>query len=267
MGKYRMSARRRISIASYKPPHEGVIHAAMTLDCTRVDEYLNALHAATGKKVTITSLLGAIVGRALRAEPTLNGRVHLGRYIPYDRVNVAFLVQVNEGDNLAQVLLEDIDEMSPLQVYDGLHAKASKVRTGADENFEKSIRLTGKLPTPILRRVLSLGGFVTTGMGKPFAGQPAFPFGSAVITSVGMLGVDQAFVPPTPFLRVPLYVTIGRIQDAVFAEDGVPVVRKGITITATLDHRFVDGFQAATLAAEVRKYFAEPELLGAVPEH
>ena len=31
MARHRMSARRRISIASYKPPHEGVIHAAMTL--------------------------------------------------------------------------------------------------------------------------------------------------------------------------------------------------------------------------------------------
>ena len=101
---------------------------------------------------------------------------------------------------------------------------------------------------------------MTTGAGKSFAGQPAFPFGSAVITSVGMLGVDEAFVPPTPFLRVPLYVTIGKIKDMVFAEEGQPVVRPGMTITATLDHRFVDGFQAATLAAEVRKYFANPEL-------
>ncbi len=260
MGKYRMSARRRISIASYKPPHEGVIHAAMTLDCSRVVAYLDSVREASGKKVTITAFMGAIVGRALRAEPTLNGRIHLGRYIPYDSVNVAFLVQVNEGENLAQVLLEDIDTMSPLDVYDGLHAKASNVRTGGDKNFEKSIKLTGKLPTPILRRVLSLGGFMTTGAGKSFAGQPAFPFGSAVITSVGMLGVDEAFVPPTPFLRVPLYVTIGKIKDMVFAEEGQPVVRPGMTITATLDHRFVDGFQAATLAAEVRKYFANPEL-------
>ena len=89
-----MSARRRISIASYKPPHEGVIHAAMTLDCSKVVEYLEAVHERTGKKVTITAFMGAIVGRALRAEPTLNGRIHFGRYIPYDSVNVAFLVQV-----------------------------------------------------------------------------------------------------------------------------------------------------------------------------
>ena len=67
MAKYRMSARRRISIASYKPPHEGVIHAAMTLDCSNVVAYLADVRERTGKKVTITAFMGAIVGRALRA--------------------------------------------------------------------------------------------------------------------------------------------------------------------------------------------------------
>jgi len=266
-----MSARRRISIASYRPPREGVIHGSMTLECQRVQDYLHALNAATrssgdqGSPVTITAFIGSVVGRALSATPSLNGRVHLGRYIPYDRTNVAFLVQVGNGENLAQVLVEDIDTKAPLDVHYELSTRAAAVRAGQDENFEKSINLTKRMPTPVLRRVLSFGGFVTTGLGLPFAGQPAFPFGSAVITSVGMLGVDEAFVPPTPFLRVPLYVAIGRMREMVFAEDGVPVVRPGITVTATLDHRFIDGFQAGTLAREVRKYFDQPDLLGAVP--
>lgn len=263
MAKYKMSARRRISIASYKPPREGVIHGSMTLECTKVNSYLDAIHESTGSKVSITAFVGAVVGRALRASPSLNGRVHLGKYIPYDDVNVAFLVQVGGGDNLAQVRVDHIDTLSPQQVHTVLQTKAAAVRDGKDENFEKSINLTKRLPTPVLRRVLSMGGFVTSGLGLPFAGQPAFPFGSAVITSVGMLGVDEAFVPPTPFLRVPLYVAVGRIYPMVFADGDEPVVRDGLTLTATLDHRFIDGFQAGTLAAEVRRYFSDPELLDA----
>lgn len=261
MAKYPMSARRRIAIASYKPPRAGIIYGALTLDCSAVVEYLRERSEQSGHNVTITSFIGAIVGRALRAEPTLNGRIHLGRFIPYERVNVAFLVQLNEGDNLAQVLIEDIDTLSPAQVAEQVVAKATKVRSGKDENFEKSIALTGKLPTPVLRRVLDFGAFMTTGMGRGFAGQPPFPFGSAVISSVGMLGVDEAFIPPTPFLRVPLYVGIGAIRDMVFPENGQPVVKPGITLTATLDHRFVDGYQAATLSRIVRQSFADPTTL------
>ena len=35
----------------------------------------------------------------------------------------------------------------------------------------------------------------------PGLGLEAFPFGSAVITSVGMMGLDEGFAPPTPFAR------------------------------------------------------------------
>lgn len=261
MAKYPMSARRRIAIASYKPPRDGIIYGALTLDCSQVVRYLDEKSVEPGKKVTITAFMGAIVGRALRAEPTLNGRIHLGRFIPYTDVNVAFLVQVDGGDNLAQVKVPDIDKMSPAQVSAYLAEKADAIRRGKDENFEKSIALTRRMPTPILRRVLSFGGFMTTGMGKGFAGQPAFPFGSAVISSVGMLGVDEALIPPTPFLRVPLYVGIGSIHDMVFAEEGQPVVKPGITVTATLDHRFVDGYQAATISRIVREAFQNPWVL------
>lgn len=261
MARYPMSARRRIAIASYKPPRDGIIYGSLTLDCSVVVDYLRERSEQSGQNVTITSFIGAVVGRALQAEPTLNGRIHLGRFIPYEQVNIAFLVQLNEGKNLAQVLIENIDTLSPVQVAEQVALKAQTVRGGKDENFEKSIALTGKLPTPVLRRVLSFGSFVTTGIGRGFAGQPPFPFGSAVISSVGMLGVDEAFIPPTPFLRVPLYVGIGAIRDTVFAQDGQPVVKPGITMTATLDHRFVDGYQAATLSRVVRQAFADPTVL------
>ena len=89
----------------------------------------------------------------------------------------------------------------------------------------------------------------------------AFPFGACVITSVGMLGLDEGFVPPTPFARVPLYVLLGAIRDQAVVEDGQVVVRPMLTITATIDHRFMDGFQGAVLARKVREIFADPSLL------
>jgi pyruvate dehydrogenase E2 component (dihydrolipoamide acetyltransferase) len=61
-------------------------------------------------------------------------------------------------------------------------------------------------------------------------------------------------------------VAVGAIRDMVFVEDGAPVVRPGITLTCTLDHRFVDGFQAGGLAREMRRSFTDPASLGAVPE-
>lgn len=257
-----MSTRRRMTIATWKPPHEGLIQGVITLDATDVLDYIERARELTGEKVTITSFIGAALGRALALEPTLNGYIAFGKYYAYDDVSVSFLVQVDGGKQLAQVLVKDIDTLTPAQVANKLQSGASHVRSGQDENFKKSADIASKTPTWALRRIFSLAGFMTTSMGRSFGGQPPFPFGAAIVTSVGMLGVDEAFVPPTPFARVPLYVAVGAIRDMVFPIDGKPEVRKGITITATLDHRFVDGFQAATVARSFKKSFSEPDSLG-----
>lgn len=262
MPKKMMSTRRRMTIATWRPPHEGVIHGIITLDATKVLDYLDRAREATGEKVTITSFIGAAVGKALALEPTLNGFIAWGNYYNYDDVSVSFLVQVDGGKQLAQVLVKDIDKMSPAQVARKLQEGAGNIRSGKDDNFKKSAGLASKMPTWALRRVFSLAGLATVAFGKPFGGQPAYPFGSGIITSVGMLGVDEALVPHTPFARVPLLVAVGAIQGMVFAIDGKPEVRKGLTITATLDHRFVDGFQAATVARAFKDFFANPDQLG-----
>lgn len=53
------------------------------------------------------------------------------------------------------------------------------------------------------------------------------------------------------------------MRDEPVVRDGEIVVRKVLTIAATIDHRFMDGTQGAVLAQTVRKYFANPELLDA----
>ena len=42
------------------------------------------------------------------------------------------------------------------------------------------------------------------------------------------------------------------------AIDGAVVVRKMITLTATIDHRFMDGYQGGILAKTVREMFESP---------
>jgi pyruvate/2-oxoglutarate dehydrogenase complex dihydrolipoamide acyltransferase (E2) component len=41
------------------------------------------------------------------------------------------------------------------------------------------------------------------------------------------------------------------------------VVRPMLTVTATIDHRYIDGFQAATLARVFRRVFEDPWSLDA----
>ena len=73
-----------------------------------------------------------------------------------------------------------------------------------------------------------------------------------------MFGLDEGFVPPTPFARVPVYVLIGALADRPAVVDGELTIRKQLTLTATIDHRFMDGFQGGVLARIVRDVLENP---------
>mmetsp|Transcript_2443 Transcript_2443/g.5791 ORF Transcript_2443/g.5791 Transcript_2443/m.5791 type:complete len:128 (-) Transcript_2443:743-1126(-) len=106
-----------------------------------------------------------------------------------------------------------------------------------------------------------LAGYLSSALGLsiPAMGVRPFPFGGCLVTSVGMLGLEQAFAPFTPFCRVPLLVMVGGVRDKPVVVDGKIEIRPILTITATIDHRFVDGSQAANLAKYTRAVFEEPE--------
>jgi pyruvate dehydrogenase E2 component (dihydrolipoamide acetyltransferase) len=108
--------------------------------------------------------------------------------------------------------------------------------------------------------MLKVTGWLTGSLGIsiPAFGLEAFPFGSCIVTSVGMFGLDEGFAPFTPFARVPVLVLVGAVHDGVVAIDGVPTVRKRLTITATIDHRFLDGAQGGVLARILREQLEDP---------
>jgi hypothetical protein len=72
------------------------------------------------------------------------------------------------------------------------------------------------------------------------------------------VGVSRAYSPLAHYYRVPLLVLVGTVHKMpVVVEDEI-VVRPILTITATFDHRYVDGFHAAQFAQSVRSYCEAP---------
>ncbi len=255
-----MSTRRKLAIATWGAPDEGPIYGKLTVDATEAVAYLAHVRATTGEKVTLTHLVGKVVGNALAQAPGLNGYLRFGTYIPHEHVNVTYLVALEEGADLAKAKVDDVDKKSVVEVARDLRARAERLRKGEDDAFKKSMGPVRLLPTWLIRPILTLTGWLTgsLGLSVPALGLEAFPFGSCVVTSVGMFGLDEGFAPFTPFARVPVLVLVGAVRDGVVVIDGAPVVRKQLTITATIDHRFLDGFQGGVLAKVVRDQLENP---------
>lgn len=258
-----MSTRRKLAIATWDGPREGNIYGKLTVDAGRALDWLAEQREKTGEKVTITHLVGKAIGIALRREPTLNGHIAWGAYVANSTVDLSYLVTMDDGSDLAKVKICEIDRKSLPDIAKELRERSTKVRKGQDTEFEKSKGLIRLLPTWILKPVLNFTGWLTGSLGvsMPALGLEAFPFGSAIVTSVGMMGLDEGFAPPTPFARVPLLVLVGAVREVPAVKDGQIVIARQLTITATIDHRFIDGFQGAVLAKVVREVFEKPESL------
>lgn len=257
---YKMSTRRKLAIATWSSPREGNIYGRVTLDMTRTLPYLDYLRQRSGEKVTVTHLVGRAVGEALKSAPAINGRIFLGEYIPHKTVDLAFLVTLDDGEDLAKFKVCDIDQKSIVDIARELKEGSKKIREGKDSEFEKSKPVIKMLPTWLIRPILWAMGYLTGAMGIRIhaLGLEAFPFGAAIVTSVGMLDIDEGYAPPTPFARVPVYIAVMKIKDRVVAHNGQAIIRPELDLMATIDHRFMDGYQGSVMVRVLRKCIEEP---------
>lgn len=256
-----MSIRQKLAIASWSQPREGNIYGKLTLDATEALAYIAWLRETSGEKVTITHLVGKACAEALAAAPKLNGVIRLGRFQPRKSVDIAFLVALEEGKNLAKAKVCDFDKKSVVDAARELRQLAVKLYSGKDDNFNKSMGPLKFLPTWLIRPLVNTIGYLSSvfGLSVPALGVEAYPFGSLIITNVGSFGLDEGFAPPTPFAHVPVYVLMGALKKAPWVNEKDELeVRPQITLCATIDHRYMDGAQGGVLAKTMRAVFANP---------
>lgn len=84
------------------------------------------------------------------------------------------------------------------------------------------------------------------------------PGRGAMITSVDGWGITCAYSLLAHYYRVPLLVLVGAVRPQPTAVADEVVVRPVLTLTATFDHRYADGFHAARFAGAVREYCENP---------
>jgi pyruvate dehydrogenase E2 component (dihydrolipoamide acetyltransferase) len=95
-------------------------------------------------------------------------------------------------------------------------------------------------------------------LGFPSLGLTSTPFGSAMVTSVGMLGLPMGFAPLSWMYKVPILVLAGEISDRPVAVAGKVEVRPVLPITATIDHRYADGWHISQMLRPFRAYLESP---------
>lgn len=257
----RRPTRRKVAVATWRAPTEGRIHARTEVDVTAALAHVEMLRRTTGVRVTLTHLVGAAMGRALRAVPEARGRVVLGRVVPQEACTVAFAVDIGNGSDLAPVRVEDADRLSTTEVARRVEAAALALRDDGDRNHRRTGALVRAAPWWVMGPVMRTAGLLVGGLGVPAFGQPGRPLGTAFVSNVGTLGLDEAYLAPVPFARTSVYLAVGAVRDRPVAVDGEVVVRPTTVLVAAADHRVIDGAHAGHLQQVVVDHLARPELL------
>jgi pyruvate/2-oxoglutarate dehydrogenase complex dihydrolipoamide acyltransferase (E2) component len=256
---------RKVAAASWDRPNDPQIYGDLEVDATRLLTFVETARA-TGVHVTVTHAVGKAIAHALAEHPELNTRLHRGRFIPRESVDIFFVASV--GKDVSGVKVVDADRKSIVEIAEELGRRVERIRQGGEAEVGRSQNAIDKTPFRLLRPVLRLVTWLTADRNADLKrlGLPRQAFGSAMVSSVGMFGVQKAYGPLSPLYRIPILVLVSEVVEKPVVESGEIVARPILTLTATMDHRFLDGSHAARLARSVRAYLDNPSTFEMLPE-
>ena len=270
--KQNLSSFRRIAIGTWRTAYDPTVYGTLALPADGGLRYLEAFRARTGKHLTLSHLMAKAMAITLSEMPDANAILRFNRIYLRKDIGVFFQVALEDevtGElDLSGATLFDAHQKTVLEIVDEFEKKVGTVRKGQDKNLEGSRNLFKKIPFFMLNAALDLIGWLsfTLNLDLRWAGIPKDPFGSVMVTNIGSLGLEEAYVPLVPYSRVPLLIALGAVKDEAVVEDGQIVPRKMLRAFATFDHRVLDGQHAAKMSKTLRRIFADPEKeFGALP--
>lgn len=255
---------RKVAVGTWSTVGDPSVYGVLEIDMTHALVALDKLNQKSVAKITPTHLVAQAIAFSIKSRPEINAIIRFNKI--YYRKNIDIFFQVNvEGSgnhkisnaNLSGTVLRDVNSLSLEEIASQLNNKSKELRKGKDPEFAQTFKLFKFIPWWATKFVLNIFSFINyeLNLNLSFMGLPKDPFGSVMITSVGSLGIDLAFAPLVPYSKVPLLISVGRINDEAKVVEGKIEIRPIMKLGITFDHRLIDGIHAAELAKTFKDYF------------
>ncbi len=259
----KLSSWRKISMGSWKPNGDSQVYCEILVNATHALNKIKLASEESGQKITMTHLIGKVMGKALKDVPDLNCLLRVGNIYPRRDVDIFFHVAMEESD-LSGSMIRSIDSKSLAQISHELTNSSQKIKNGDDKAFKKIKSSWSFIPSVLAKYTLNLISFVSYTLNINIKGSniPKDCFGSMMITNIGSLGFSSAFVPLAPYTRIPLILALGKTHlRPVCLEDGSIIAQEQVSLCFTFDHRVMDGARGAKMAKAIQYYMENPDLL------
>lgn len=279
----KLPAWRKLALGTWSMPSSPAAYGVLDLDCEAALDWCARAREASGEKVTLTHLVGKAVAVAIAAAPETNGFESFGRLMLRETVDVFFQVaffdkeeraagngerETRRDANLAGAKIASTDTKSPVAIARELRERAQAIRGRGKDPTVKAAKMMGNLPGPLRSVVANIGASLSFDFGLNLSrlGIPFDPFGSCMVTNVGVFGIEMAWAPLIPYARTPICLTLGAIRAAPTVVGAAVVPRKRVSVGVVFDHRVMDGYHAGVMSRRFQEIFADPDDALGTPE-
>ena len=261
--KQNLSAFRRLAIGTWKTAYDPSVYGSLSLRVDKAEAYIEEFREKTGRRLTFTHMMAKAVGHVLATNPDANAILRFNTLYLREQVRVFFQVVMKDPEtgeiDLSGVTVDEPQDKDLHAIINEFEGSVKTVRSGKGES-EKTRGLFKVIPSLLLNAFVNLIGFLSFALNFDlrWMNVPRDPFGSAMVTNIGSLGLQEAYVPLVPYSYVPLLLAVGAVCDTAVVEDKKIVPGRTLEICATFDHRVLDGAHVARMATTLRDFFEDP---------
>lgn len=259
-----LSSFRKIAIGTWRTSYDPSVYGTIELRMDEALRYVDEFRQKKGRKLTVSHLMAKATAACLAEMPDANAIMRFNRIYLRQVIGVFFQVVMTDGGegkiDLSGATLYEVEKKSLVEICDEFQEKVDKVRKRKDPALEQTRATFHRIPYLLLNAFTYVLAFFlyTLNLDLRRFGAPRDAFGSVMITNVGTLGLDTAYVPLVPYSRVPILLAVGAVKDQAVVENGAVVPGKVMRVNATFDHRIIDGFHAAVMSRVLRAWMEHP---------
>jgi len=253
----------RLACAMWEPPRNPLIFGSLNVEMSKCLEFMEHYSKKHRVKISITHVIVKAAALGYKKYPELNVKAERNRFYRRNSIDMHILVSSEDGGELSAIKINNADKLSLAEIALEVKRGAKGVREDRGPDFQESKDIIKRLSIPVLRVVINIMGWLVNKkqMHFPKLGFPQDPFGTAIITSVGMFGIETAFAPLPSLGRCNAALLITEVKKRPWVVGDEVKVRPVLKLCGTFDHRVFTGHQGARLSNEIKKILMDPKRL------
>ncbi|WP_026776904.1 2-oxo acid dehydrogenase subunit E2 [Polaribacter sp. Hel_I_88] len=255
--KLKLSPWRKISLGSWKPKGDSSIYAFEDFNVDKVLEFCKQ------QSISFSSFVIKALSSTINQNHRINSVIRFGNMYQREKNTIFVHTLPNEiTDDLSGVLIEEAFTKDINEVDVEFKNEIKKVKEG-EEKHTKSKKSFKIIPAIFSKYVLNFLSFLMYSLNiyLKIIPSPKDPFGSVMLTNIGSLNIQKAFCPIAPYTKIPMVVSLGRIElKPIVLNDKIT---KGniSTFGFTFDHRIMDGIHFSKFIETFQSFFINPKLI------